>query len=85
MGGSQKSSGLRRIVNPDPTVWCKITLKCTDMVWSLRERGRIRGKWDCNRKNIIETGALHQGSQKLSVTENNFLFLIPQKKRFLKK
>jgi hypothetical protein len=41
--------------------------------------------WDCGRKNIIKGRTLHQGSQKLSMTENNFIFLIQQKKRFLKK
>ena len=39
----------------------------------------------CGKKNIMKMGSLHQGSQKLSMIENNFLFLIQQKKRFLKK
>ena len=55
-----------------------------DTVWGLCEGTELE-IWDCGRKNIIETGTLHQGLQKLLMTENNFLFLIQQKKQFLKK
>jgi len=41
--------------------------------------------WYCGKKNIMKIRTLHQGSEKLLMTENNFLFLIQQKKRFLKK
>jgi len=39
----------------------------------------------CDKTNIMETGTLRQGLQKLSMIENNFPFLIEQKKRFLRK
>jgi hypothetical protein len=39
----------------------------------------------CGKKYIMEIGTLHQGLQKLSMAENNFLSLTQQKKRFLKK
>jgi len=42
-------------------------------------------KWYCGKKNIMKRRTLHRGLQKLLMTENNLLFLIHQKKRFLKK
>ena len=41
--------------------------------------------WYCSKKNIMKRLTLHQGLEKLLMTENDFLFLIQQKGRFLKK
>jgi hypothetical protein len=40
---------------------------------------------DCGKKNIMKRLTLHQGLEKRLMTENNSLFLIQQKKHFLKK
>jgi hypothetical protein len=48
------------------------------------EFGRTGSDWGigyCAMKDIMKRWTLCQGLQKLLITENNFLFLIPQKKR----
>jgi hypothetical protein len=55
-----------------------------DLVGGLEIKGAIVGQrtepewviWDCGSKNIMEIGTLHQVSEKLLMTENNFLYLI---------